>query len=69
MLAGARGIDKAAIDSRTSADTIYGIDRVADDALLAWFEEHWPGVEVVSEGLDEPVVVGGTADWLSLIHI
>ena len=23
-----------------------------------WFEEHWPDVRVVSEGLDEPVVVG-----------
>ena len=44
---GARGIDMAAVDSHTAADTIYGIDRVADDALLDWFEANWPGVEVV----------------------
>ena len=30
-LRGARGIDMAAVDSHTAADTIYGIDRVADD--------------------------------------
>ena len=55
---GARGMDMAVIEGETVADTIYAIDRVADDTLLQWFEEHWTGVEVVSEGLDEPVVVG-----------
>jgi fructose-1,6-bisphosphatase/inositol monophosphatase family enzyme len=63
----ARGIDMAAVDSHTAADTIYGIDRVADDALLGWFEQHWPGVEVVSEGLDEPVAVGRTAEWTVIV--
>ena len=53
-----RGIDMAAVAGETVADTIYAIDRVADDALLGWFEEHWPDVRIVSEGLDEPVVVG-----------
>ena len=48
----------AAIEGETAADTIFAIDRVADDTLLDWFEEHWTDVEVVSEGLDEPVVVG-----------
>ena len=64
---GARGIDMAAVDSHTAADTIYGIDRVADDALLDWFEANWPGVEVVSEGLEEPVVVGTTAEWTVIV--
>ena len=50
-----RGMDMAAVAGETVADTIYAIDRVADDALIDWFEEHWPDVVVVSEGLDEPV--------------
>ena len=64
---GARGIDMAAIDSETVADTIYAIDRVADDALLEWFEQHWTGVEVVSEGLDEPVVIGADPQWTVIV--
>ena len=55
---GARGIDMAVIEGETAADTIYAIDRVADDTLIRWFEQHWPDVELVSEGLEEPVVVG-----------
>jgi hypothetical protein len=51
----------------TAADTIYAVDRVADDALLPWFEEHWPGVRVVSEGLEEPVVVGGAPTWTVIV--
>ncbi len=64
---GARGIDMAVIDSETAADTIYAIDRIADDALLGWFEEHWTGVEVVSEGLEEPVVVGADPVWTVIV--
>jgi len=66
-LADARGMDMAAIEGRTAADTIYAVDQVADDALLDWFEQHWPGVEVVSEGLDEPVVVGGAPEWTVIV--
>jgi len=51
-------MDKAAVTGRTAADTIYAIDRVADEALLGWFEQHWPRVRVVSEGFDEPVDIG-----------
>jgi fructose-1,6-bisphosphatase/inositol monophosphatase family enzyme len=40
---------------------------VADDALLAWFEANWTGVEVVSEGLDHPVVVGGEPEWTVIV--
>ena len=54
-------MDMAAVAGETVADTIYAIDRVADDALLEWFEEHWPDVLVVSEGLDEPVLVGNVS--------
>jgi fructose-1,6-bisphosphatase/inositol monophosphatase family enzyme len=67
LVVGARDIDMAAIEGRTTADTIYAIDRVADDALVQWFEHHWPGVELVSEGLDEPVVVGGDPAWTVIV--
>lgn len=62
-----RGVDMAAVEGETAADTIYGIDRVADDALLSWFERHWTDVEVVSEGLDEPVVVGTDPRWTVIV--
>ena len=55
------------VTGETVADTIYAIDRVADDALLGWFEQHWSDVRVVSEGLDEPVVVGAAADWTVIV--
>ena len=63
----ARDIDMAAVTGETVADTIYAIDRVADDALLGWFEEHWPDVRIVSEGLDDPVVVGDVAAWTVIV--
>ena len=55
---GARGMDMAAVAAETAADTIFAIDKVTDDALAAWFERRWTDVEVVSEGLDEPLVLG-----------
>ena len=55
LVVGLPGMDMAAVAGETVADTIYAIDRVADDTLIEWFEEHWPDVLVVSEGLDEPV--------------
>jgi fructose-1,6-bisphosphatase/inositol monophosphatase family enzyme len=57
----------ATVTGETVADTIYAIDRVADDALVGWFEEHWPDVRIVSEGLDEPVIVGGSAAWTVIV--
>lgn len=63
-----RGVAMAGVAGRTDADTIYGIDAVADDGLVAWFEAHWPGVELVSEGLPEPVVVGrGEPAWTVVV--
>ena len=67
LVAGSRDMDMAAVAGETVADTIYAIDRVADDALIDWFEEHWPDVVVVSEGLDEPVPVGKTAAWTVIV--
>jgi fructose-1,6-bisphosphatase/inositol monophosphatase family enzyme len=67
LVVAARGTDMAAVAGETVADTIYAIDRVADDTLIDWFEEHWPGVLVVSEGLDEPVLVGDAAAWTVIV--
>ena len=67
LVIGARGIDMAVVEGETAADTIYAIDKVADDALLRWFEIHWPDVEVVSEGLDEAVVVGSDPEWTVIV--
>ena len=64
---GARGIEMAAIEGATAADTIYAIDRIADDELMRWFEQHWVGVELVSEGLDHPVVIGTEPDWTVIV--
>lgn len=46
----------AQIAGVTAADTIYHIDRLSEDAILRWFERHWPRswpVEIVMEGLEE----------------
>lgn len=64
---GARGIEMATVEGETAADTIYAIDRVADDVVLEWFARHWPDVVVVSEGLDEPVTVGRDPQWTVII--
>ncbi|MFY9988032.1 MAG: hypothetical protein WAK31_24980 [Chthoniobacterales bacterium] len=45
----------AAISRESVADTIYGIDRISEDAIAAWFADHWPAtipVELVMEGID-----------------
>ncbi|MBI5689723.1 MAG: inositol monophosphatase [Verrucomicrobia bacterium] len=46
----------ARVASVTAADTIYHVDRLSEEAILAWFERHWPRdwpVELVMEGLPE----------------
>jgi fructose-1,6-bisphosphatase/inositol monophosphatase family enzyme len=46
----------ARIAAVTAADTIYGVDKISEEAILVWFEEHWPRawpVELVMEGLEE----------------
>ena len=57
----------ATVAGATAADTIYKIDRVVDETLLEWFDRHWPDVEVVSEGLDEPVIIGATPRWTVIV--
>ncbi len=40
----------------TSADTIYYVDRLGEEAILEWLEEHWPRawpLELVMEGLED----------------
>lgn len=40
----------------TEADTIYHVDRLSEQAILAWFERRWPRawpVELVMEGLED----------------
>jgi hypothetical protein len=44
----------------TEADTIYAIDKVSEEAILDWLEEHWPAelaCEVVMEGLETELSV------------
>jgi len=48
--------DLASIAAVTPSDTIYQIDRVSEEAILAWFEQHWPPawpVELVMEGTSD----------------
>lgn len=47
--------DFAKVAAVTAADTIYQIDKVSEEAILSWFEAHWPRswpVELVMEGLE-----------------
>jgi fructose-1,6-bisphosphatase/inositol monophosphatase family enzyme len=48
--------DLARVTAVTAADTIYQVDRVSEEAIMAWLEVHWPAawpVELVMEGLEE----------------
>ena len=67
LVIGAAGMDMAAVRGASVADTIYAIDAVADDQLVDWFERHWPDVELVSEGLDEPVLIGADLAWTVIV--
>ena len=63
LVLGAQGIDMAEVAGVTAADTIYAIDKITDDGLVAWFEQNWPDVRIVSEGFDQPVEAGGSPSW------
>ncbi len=44
------------VAAETAADTIYGIDKVTESAIVDWFSANWPvaqPVEVVMEGVDD----------------
>jgi fructose-1,6-bisphosphatase/inositol monophosphatase family enzyme len=46
----------ARVAATTAADTIYQVDKITEDAILAWFEAHWPAawpVQVVMEGIED----------------
>ncbi len=57
----------SAVHAESAADTIYAIDKLSEDAILAWFRDHWPAdepVELIFEGIDEsepPCFPAGTA--------
>ena len=61
------GTDMSSIAGVTSADTIYEIDRITDDALVTWFEQFWPDVVLVSEGLEHPVAIGREPAWAVIV--
>ncbi len=48
--------DRSHIEAVTEADTVYRIDRVSEEAIVAWFEANWPAdlpVRIVMEGLTD----------------
>lgn len=54
--AAARLEDLSAIVNVTESDTIYHIDSITEDAILAWFEANWPDdlpTEIVMEGISD----------------
>jgi len=47
----------ARVSRESVADTIYSIDTISEEAIVKWFEAHWPRewpVELVAEGFDDP---------------
>jgi hypothetical protein len=55
------GVDAlAGIREETAADTIYSIDRVAEETIEQWFDQYWPAewpIEIVMEGLADGAVL------------
>jgi fructose-1,6-bisphosphatase/inositol monophosphatase family enzyme len=52
----------SAVSRESVADTIYGIDRISENAITGWFAQHWPEtipIELVMEGVDpeHPVTI------------
>ena len=46
----------SAVAHESTADTIYAIDKISEEAITKWFVTHWPSdqpVELVLEGVDE----------------
>lgn len=63
--------DFTKIAGRTSADTIYELDKLGDDALLDWLADRWPEpVRVIAEGLESAAVVGtGDPTWTLIVDV
>lgn len=52
----AEGHTFARVAAVTTADTIYQVDKITEEAIFAWFERHWPRtlpVQLVMEGIDD----------------
>ena len=50
----------AEVAAVTAADTIYHVDKLSEEAIFSWFEEHWPRawpVELVMEGIEDSELV------------
>lgn len=64
----ARFEDLSDIVGVTDSDTIYHIDRITEEAILAWFGDHWPSdlpTELVMEGVPDhkrPVYPTGASE-------
>ena len=46
----------SAVAFQSTADTIYGIDKISEAAITEWFAREWPAdepVQIIMEGLDE----------------
>jgi len=56
-----RSVDQlAAISEETAADTIYAIDRIAEEAIQTWFSQNWSPawpIEIIMEGLEDGAVL------------
>src|SRR5688572_30642719 len=59
VLIAARGREASSftrIAAVTSADTIYHVDKLSEEALFTWFEAYWPRawpVQLVMEGIED----------------
>ncbi len=71
VLASRSRTDLGDVVGETAADVTFRIDRITEQTVLEWFEEHWPRavpVELVMEGLDEPHRVGsGRPAWTCIV--
>ena len=50
----------ALISEETAADTIYAIDRIAEESIDQWFRQNWPAqqpVEIIMEGIPDGEVL------------
>lgn len=48
--------ERSRVEAVTEADTVYSIDRVSEQAIVAWFDANWPAdlpVRVVMEGVED----------------
>jgi fructose-1,6-bisphosphatase/inositol monophosphatase family enzyme len=53
---GSKAEEFSRVAAVTAADTIYHVDKIGEDSILAWFRRAWPAelpVEVVMEGSEE----------------